>query len=46
MVYHDPSVDLAEAMRVASDVIREATGMELVLEEKELFDRERMDAMV
>ena len=46
MVYHDPSVDLAEAMRVASDVIREETGMELVLEEKELFDRERMDAMV
>lgn len=46
MVYHDPSVDLAEAMRAASDVIREETAMELVLEEKELYDEVRVGDLV
>lgn len=46
MVYHDPNVDLAAAMEAAADRILEDTGMALVLEEKELFDQARTDALV
>ena len=46
MVYHDPSIDLAVAMDAASALILSDTGMALALEEKELFDQERMDALV
>jgi len=45
MVYHDPSIDLDAAMRAASDVIRDETGMDLVLEEKALYDAERVAAL-
>ena len=45
MVYHDPTIDLDDAMRAASDLIRDETGMALRLEEKALFDQARMDAL-
>ena len=46
MVYHDPAIDLQAAMDASTNRIRQDTGMELALEEKELFDQERMDALV
>ena len=46
MVYHDSNVDIAAAMDAAANLIRSETRMQLALEEKELFDRERMDALV
>jgi len=46
MVYHDPRIDLQAAMDAAANRIRTETGMVLALEEKELFDQERTDALV
>jgi hypothetical protein len=46
MVYHDPTIDLAVAMATATRRIEEETGMTLALEEKELFDQKRTDALV
>ena len=46
MVYHDPRIDLQKAMDAAAARIQKETGMELALEEKELFDQERTDALV
>ena len=46
MVYHNPEIDLAVAMDDAAKRIEAETGMTLALEEKELFDQARTDALV